>query len=417
MAQALASTNDLESVLGLVIDALRDVLHADRASVFQYDAGAGELFATRAHGLPTDLRLPADKGIVGEAAQTKRAVNIPDAYADERFNRSVDESTGYRTRCLLTIPLLDPEGGLVGVAQVLNKSESHGGVFTPTDEGVAAHLAVQAAVAIKRAALIEAERAKRKYEADLRVARDIQRSAMPGAGDLPTIPGYDLASLFEPAEETGGDAFDVIPTPGRSEPERYTLLMADATGHGVGPALSVVQVLAMVRMACRLESRPEAVASAVNRQLCRDLPAGRFVTAFIGSLDPRTHELRYVSAGQAPIVLVPARFDAASGDADACCSNASAMPLGIDADLAPDPTPPIVFAPGDALALLSDGYYEAASPGGELFGQERVVRHIAARARDGAARALASLRSEVDAFTEGAPPEDDMTGILLVRGA
>ena len=60
VARSLASSSDLSEVLGLIIDALRDTLHAERASVFQYDAEAHELFATRAHGLPSSLRLPAD---------------------------------------------------------------------------------------------------------------------------------------------------------------------------------------------------------------------------------------------------------------------------------------------------------------------------------------------------------------------
>ena len=129
VSRRLASTSDLGDVLGVIIDALRDLLGAERASVFQYDAKAHELFATKAHGLPTDLRLPADRGIIGEAARTRQIINIPDAYADLRFNRAVDVSTGYRTRCLLTIPLIDFEGHLAGVAQVLNKSPDRGGTF------------------------------------------------------------------------------------------------------------------------------------------------------------------------------------------------------------------------------------------------------------------------------------------------
>jgi phosphoserine phosphatase len=83
----------------------------------------------------------------------------------------VDKSSGYRTRCLLTIPLVDFEDQLIGVAQVLNKSAETGGVFTPDDEQMAVLIATQAAIAIKRAALLEAEREKERLEADLQVAR------------------------------------------------------------------------------------------------------------------------------------------------------------------------------------------------------------------------------------------------------
>ena len=96
VARSLASSNDLGQVLALIINALRDLLHAERASVFQYDAATHELIATKAHGLAKDLRLSADLGIIGEAAKIKAIVDIPDAYADPRFNQAVDKATGER---------------------------------------------------------------------------------------------------------------------------------------------------------------------------------------------------------------------------------------------------------------------------------------------------------------------------------
>ena len=132
-------------------DALRDLLDADRATVFEYDPKANELFTQVAHGIggagdvPKVIRIPAGAGIAGAAASGKRIVNIPDAYEDARFNRAIDQKTGYRTRTILAIPLLDHEGGLVGVAQVLNR---HQGAFDAADEQLAEGLAANAAVAI-----------------------------------------------------------------------------------------------------------------------------------------------------------------------------------------------------------------------------------------------------------------------------
>ncbi len=292
VARRLASSSDLEEVLGLIIDALRDTLKAERASVFQYDAKSHELFATRAHGLPNDLRLPADLGIIGEAARSRAPIHIPNAYADERFNREVDRATGFTTRCILTIPLVDHSGKLVGVAQVLNKNIDAGGVFTDEDETLAQYLADQAAVALKRASLLEAERTKDKLERDLDIARRIQQSALPST--LPIIEGYDLAGLSEPADETGGDAFDIVdlrPFEQSGAEAEALIFMGDATGHGVGPAISVTQVLAMIRMSCRLGASLRTLAEQVNRQVCDDLPIGRFVTAFLGELDTKMHTI------------------------------------------------------------------------------------------------------------------------------
>ena len=77
------------------------------------------------------IRFPANAGIAGQAAQDRDCINVPDAYADQRFNREVDKQTGYRTRNLLTFPLENIAGDLIGVLQALNKED---GPFTEEDE-------------------------------------------------------------------------------------------------------------------------------------------------------------------------------------------------------------------------------------------------------------------------------------------
>lgn len=408
ITRRLASSSDLEEVLGLIINALRDVLRADRASVFQYDAAHHEFFATKAHGLGGDLRLPADLGIIGEAGRAREVINIPDAYADGRFNQAVDRKTGYRTRCILTVPLIDHEEKLIGVAQVLNKYEDAGGVFDVRDVRVAQALADQAAVALRRASLIDAEIAKKKMDADIEVARKIQESALPDA--LPEIPGYDVAGISEAADQTGGDAFDVLSLGAFDLPGDVLIFMGDATGHGIGPALSVVQVLAMVRMGARMSDSLEAMAGAVNEQVCRDLPVGRFVTSFFGTLDTEAHELGYVSAGQAPLVFVKS-----SGEVDV--RGASTMPLGIDDSMHPDAVEPFRFDVGDRFLLLSDGYYEAADETGEMLGEDGVLAVVRANAGASSRELIDLLRAEASRFTGGKPREDDQTAIVLTRTA
>ncbi len=412
VAHRLASTSSLVDVLAMIIDALRDTLHAERASVFQYDAETDEFFATKAHGLPTDLRIRGDSGFIGQAGRTRTIINTPDAYAVPRFNPAVDKSTGFRTRCILTIPLQDHEQKLVGVAQVLNKQSGGGAeVFTALDEHIAVHLANQAAVALRRAQLLESERTRRKLEADLELARSIQFAALPE--HLPELDGYTVAASTRPADETGGDSFDVIDlrTLGvtRTDGADLLIMMADATGHGVGPAISVTQVVSMIRMAARLGAEHERLARQINTQLCSDLPPGRFVTAFIGVLDSSRHELRYVSAGQAPLIV--RRADGTIEVIKSC----SAPPLGIDPDIEFEETPPIRFGPGDGFLLLSDGYYEAMNAAGRHFGEAGVRRSLDPLARASADGWLDAISRAVREYSHGAPQLDDQTGVVIRR--
>ncbi len=414
VAGRLASSSDLHEVLGLIIDALRDSLRADRASVFQYDATTNELFATQAHGLARDLRLPADKGIVGEAARTRRIVNIPDAYADPRFNPGVDKATGYRTRCLLTIPLVDFEGRLVGVAQVLNKGVEHGGIFSADDESMAQYLALQAAVALKRASLLEAQREKERLEADLQVARQIQRAGLPQ--QIAEFPGYDIAGHTEPADKTGGDSYDVIdlrPFRDRVATRAEALIfLADATGHGIGPALSVTQVQAMVRMGCRVGVPLDAMALNINQRLCEDLPAGRFVTSLLGHLDTSGNVLRYISAGQGPLLILRAGVEQSSDD---LCLATTHMPFGIDDDVDFTSIAEVRFEPGDVFLALSDGYFEAQTAEGEYFGLDRVAEVVRSVRGQTAAGILDAVRGAVIGHMGSGAAADDQTGLIVKR--
>ncbi|MGQ0627685.1 MAG: PP2C family protein-serine/threonine phosphatase, partial [Phycisphaerales bacterium] len=411
--ERLAASSNLQEILTLIIDSMRDSLRAERASVFQFDAKAQELFITQAHGA-VGFRFPITKGIAGEAARSKQIINVPDAWEDPRFNSEFDKKSGFRTRALLTIPLLSFDGGLEGVAQVLNKCAAEGAtaIFDPSDELLARALASQAAIALRRARLIEAELRKNKIEGDLKIARTIQTSSLPKS--IPVVRGYDIAAQTEPAEETGGDTYDLIDVSAlNANPEGpvrkgLVIVMADATGHGIGPAISVTQAKSMIRMGARLGAGIDRVAEQLNAQLCDDLPAGRFITAFIGLLDPEAHTITYAAPGQAPLLLVRA-------DGSVEERSANTLPLGIDTDLRPDPVEPFVLGKGDVFLLLSDGYIEAMDPQGGQFGLERTLEVVRANMQGTCAAMLEAVNAAARAFARGRPFGDDQTAVIIKR--
>lgn len=111
---------------------LRETLGCDRCTFFVLDRERNEIFSKAAIGLEiAEIRLPAHRGVVGHAARTGRTLNLKDVYNDPRFDRSVDQATGYRTKSLLTMAIRNGEGDVVGVLQALNKVA---GIFTPEDE-------------------------------------------------------------------------------------------------------------------------------------------------------------------------------------------------------------------------------------------------------------------------------------------
>jgi len=399
VAAKLAAPFDLKTMLREVVNAAKQVLSADRGSVWLYDAETDELVLEIATGIEP-VRVPSGSGLVGSCARSRQIINVPDCYADSRFDREVDKRSGYRTRCMLTLPLVDHHGVLVGVMQVLNKSE---GVFEPDDEALATVLAAQCAVALQRARMTEAIIEGEKLRQQLELARVVQMSTLPAT--MPLLPGYDVYGTFKPADLTGGDTFDLAVID-----QGLLIVLGDATGHGIAPALSVTQMQAMLRMAFRLGADLETAFKQVNNQLADVLPGDRFITAFIGLLDTARHRIRFHSGGQGPIL----HFQAAT--AECVHYRPTSFPLAAMPLTTLRPAVEIDMQPGDILALLSDGFYEYRGPRDEEFGEARVRELLRAHHEKDAAEISATLFSAVSQFAGKAPQEDDMTVVLVKRG-
>ena len=398
VTSALAAPFDLMTMLGEVVGAAKQVLGADRGSVWLRDPATDELVLEVATGM-RQVRVKSGVGLVGACARARRIINVPDCYADPRFDRSVDKASGYRTRCMLTLPLIDHKDILVGVMQVLNKID---GVFDADDEVLAAALAAQCAVALQRVRMTEVLIEGEKMHQALQMAREVQMSTLPAT--MPRLPGYDLCGTSRPAELTGGDTFDLA-----QFDQGLLVVLGDATGHGIAPALSVTQMQAMLRIAFRLGADLGSAFKQVNNQLAETLPPDRFITAFIGLLDPVTHRLRFHSGGQGPILYYKA--------ADGTCAfyKPTSFPLGAMPLSELKPAVTLQMLPGDILILLSDGFYEYRDAAGEQFGEKRVQDIVAAYRDKPMAELLNILIESVDAFARGAPQEDDMTAVLVKR--
>lgn len=398
ITRELARPLDLNSLLAKVVDAALAILNAERGTVFLYDAAADVLVSRVATG-SGELRIPANRGFAGECVKTRQIVCVPDAYADPRFNPDIDKATGYKTRCILTMPLVGHDDAMVGVLQVLNKRS---GVFGDDDVDVASALAASSAVAIQRMRLLEDLLAKQRMERELEVARDIQTRVLPKS--MPDIPGYEIAGWSRAADQTGGDIYDVIAKDGG-----VMLLLGDATGHGIGPALSVTQVRAMLRMAVRLGAGLDDAFRHINDQLSDDLSSNRFVTAFLGLLDTSSHRLTYHAGGQGPILHFHAESLTSTLEA------ATTLPMGMMPILRPTEPRVAVMEPGDILAAITDGIFEYENKDGKMFGDQRVAALVRDEAGSPAERILHRIVDEVTAFADGAPQNDDMTLVIVKR--
>jgi serine phosphatase RsbU (regulator of sigma subunit) len=244
-------------------------------------------------------------------------------------------------------------------------------------------------------AVLEREHLRRELE----LARRIQARLLPAAP--PAMARLDVAAANTMSLQVGGDYYDFVPVAGG----RIGFCIADVSGKGVGAALLMSNVKASLQASAAVNASAAGVITSVNRLLERSVEPGKFVTLFFGVLDPDTLRMEFVNAGHpAPLLL---RADGRMERLEA-----GGVVLGIDARATYD-TGTVTLAPGDLLAMYTDGVNEAQGEDDELYGDERV--EVLMRRQRGAAAAdvLSELVTEVRAYEGARGPSDDLTAMVI----
>lgn len=146
----LSVQKDREAYLRGLVDLCSQAVDSERCTVYVVDQARQELWARVAQRTSTEIRLPLGKGLAGQAAQSGETINVPDAYADPRFDRNVDLRTGFRTLNMLVVPVWGSTGRPVGVIQALNKRD---GTFERRDQMLLEQVAATVAPVIEKIAV------------------------------------------------------------------------------------------------------------------------------------------------------------------------------------------------------------------------------------------------------------------------
>jgi serine phosphatase RsbU (regulator of sigma subunit) len=293
-------------------------------------------------------------------------------------------------RTLMCAPLL-VKGKSIGVLYV--DSRLSAGEFSETDRSLFEALSQEIALAIEFSRLARKEHA-------LGVARDIQEGLLP-EGEL-RRGCLDAFGISLPCDETGGDYYDFLELPD----DRTGLVIGDVTGHGVAAAILMATGRALLRAFSSIEREPARVVGLLNRALADDLDSDRFMSLFLGELQPGCRRLRYVLAGHCAPLLVR------GSDGSATDLGGRGLALGIVRDHEYRLVGPIDLEPGDLLVLYTDGVVEARNEEKIGFGRDRLVASVSAR-REAPAREVArGILDDVLAFTGSEDVEDDLTTIV-----
>ena len=395
-AARISRENDPSKLLSLNADLARDLVRADRASIWLVDERTGDLVTRVAHG-SGEIRIPLGTGIVGSCVATNETLVVNDTSSDERFLRRVDTSSGYQTHSVLAVPL-SVDGNVIGALQLLNKP----GGFSGEDAELLRFAALFSASAIN------AERVRRGAETvrlmmhELDLAREVQRGLLPQ--ETPAVAGIEYAGVCRPAKSVGGDYYDFLELRG----DLFSFILGDVSGKGIPAAVLMASIQTLLRSLLMHNPLPVSeVMNELNTAIRHCSSAQFYTTLFTGVLSADRTKLTYANAGHPPPIVLRAGPE---GRIDRPTNRN--LPISI--------LPSVEYSegtidvgPGDLIVTFSDGISEVFNPAGEMW-DDNSIEEVLRRNRDRPVDdIIGAVVQAVDEYAAGVDQYDDMTMVVL----
>ncbi len=405
VAQNLSATTDLEDSLETVVRITPLLVGVARCAVLLYRSSDETFVPAKAYGLTAEqqeafnqLRLRADTGNALDAIRREhRPVVVEESEDNPLIRPEIRDMFGIRA--LLLAPLMT-RGELVGAMLVDQGTRTRH--FSPHEIDVVMGIANQAAVAIEGARLQNEAEAKKRFEYELGLARQIQQSFLPDA--CPVLPGYETCSTWETAREVGGDFYDFISL----RDGQWAIEIADVSDKGIAAALFMALSRTILRTMAIGKPTPHEALDRANEVILADAHSEMFVTVFFSELDPATGRLTYVNAGHNP----PLWYHGATREVTTLKGHGIA--LGVIPTIALQDHA-IQLEPGDLLLLYTDGVTEAINASEEEFGAERLASIVAMCGHLPATDTVNEVTRSLAEFTGNVAPADDVTMVAIKR--
>lgn len=396
-AARITAEQDSNALLRLNADLARDLVGADRCSIWLLDKATGELWTTVAHGIDA-IRIPEGQGLVGACMKRNELIIVNDPRNDSQFFHQMDATTGYETLNLLAIPLRVAEGRIIGVLEALNKP----GGFDASDAHLIGLAATYTATTLETQYLREeAEKAKLVYR-ELEIAREVQRKLLPSSEQK--LDNFEFAAFCRPARAVGGDYYDVVEMSDGS----IAFTLGDVSGKGIAAAVLMAGLQASLRTQMRHIDEPLCnLLAGFNTAIYGWSMVGHYSTLFCAVLDLKGRRLTYVNAGH------PSPLRIRNVPSVHCETlEVGGVPIGLMEEATYEQGE-LKLAAGDMIVAYSDGLSEAQNPAGDMW-EEINIKETLLAVREQAPKAiLTNLIQAVDNFTGGAEQEDDMTAIVI----
>jgi sigma-B regulation protein RsbU (phosphoserine phosphatase) len=394
IARELTSILNLDELLRRVAELLNRLIDYHMFSILLVDASGEKLqhrFAQRfEERLHMKHDIPIGRGVVGQAAQAKEAILVPDVSKNPVYIALNPE-----TKSELAVPLIYKKK----VIGVLDLEHSRRGYFTEDHKRTLTTLAAQIAIAIENARLYEEiAKQEQRLERDLALARELQFRLLPHS--RPKMANLEVEAKFVPARAIGGDLYDFVPY----SLSRLAIAIGDVSGKGAPAAIYAALVSGILRSHAPIEPGPAEMLSAVNLSLAERRIEAQFVSIIYAVWDDQRRTLIVANSGlPRPVLCRDGKIEVIE---------ATGLPLGLFDEADYDE---FTFRgkPGDLFVFFSDGIIDARNRHGESFGRQRVEQIVAecsAKSPDCVVnnifQAVAEHAAGVDAF-------DDQTVVAI----
>lgn len=394
-AARIGSESNFDELLRLNAEFARDLVGADRCSLWLFDGGTNELWTKVSHGIPP-IRIPSGQGLVGYCFDHNSVVLVNNAEEDPRLLRQVDGKSGYRTKHVLCIPLR-LNGKAIGALQLLNKPEG----FSDNDAEMLALLAHFSASAIEAERLRQETESARLLRYELSLAREVQSHLLPG--DCLAPRGIECSAFCRPARTIGGDYYDLL----NLNDGRFAFTVGDVSGKGIPAAVMMASIQMLLRNNLCQQDAPHlsTLLAELNRTLYLSSTSERYTTLFCGIISSDRSHLTYVNAGHVSPLLL-------HKDGTVERLEGSGIPAGLLAECSYEESF-MPLLPGDRLLIISDGIIEACNLEGEFWGEEELESLLQTCQNFTAKDLQTTLCREVERFAKGADQYDDMTVVAI----
>jgi serine phosphatase RsbU (regulator of sigma subunit) len=398
-AQRFNSTRVLDDVLGTMIEYTLRLTGAERGFVFLGDSADVLTLST---GLSSDGQPLADDSkishsIVRDAAQSGQQFIIGDVSGEgQPIGR--ESVVAHELRSVIAIPLRGRNSDrLLGLLYL--DSRLHTSTLNRVSRDILSAIATEAANLLENARMVQAERAADLMRNELAIAASIQQSVI--ARELPAFPYATIAARTVQSTEVGGDFYDVIPVP-ESAGGGFVAIVADVSGKGMSAALLAAIIQGMMYAQVKGATSLVDAFSTVNTFLCSRVSGQKYVTMLALHYKP-SGDIEFVNGGHIPPFLTLAD------------GTTQPIPDGdVPVGLLPGATfhsISLTLPPAARLVLVSDGITEAEDSDGVQFGASELAAQLAA------SDPIHATFTSMNRFSNGAPPHDDCTILLIDRTA